>query len=120
MVVFRTAAEGIARDAELVDGWEESVSAFARGDLGLDRLLPFAPGLRNGEAVLPNVEGVAALEGGLLGLLIAGLSHEEKKSSSLVGVAVPSVVDTAATISVTTTSSGYLYAHKPLYHADMV
>lgn len=52
--------------------------------------------------------GVWVLEGGLLGRLIAGLSHDEKKSSpgSPAGVAAPSVRET--TMSVMTTSSGYL------------
>lgn len=88
---------------------DESVSAFTRGDFGLSGPLPFAPGLRNGEAVLLTAGGVCVLEGGLLGLFIAGLSQDEKKSSSAVGVAVPSAVGTAATMSVITTSSGYLY-----------
>ncbi len=107
-MVLRTAAEGIARDAEDAD-CDESVSALARGDFGLSGPLPFVPGLRNGEAVLLTAGGVCVLEGGLLGLLIAGLSQEEKKSSLSEGVAVPSAAETAATTSVITTASGYLY-----------
>jgi hypothetical protein len=42
---------------------------------------PFAPpAVRNGDAVR-DITGVCVFEGGLLGLLIAGLSHDEKKSS---------------------------------------
>jgi len=107
-VVLRTAAEGIARDAVVAD-CDGSVSALARGDFGLSGPLPFVLGLRNGEAVLLTAGGVRVLEGGLLGLFIAGLSQEEKKSSLSVGVAVPSAVGTAATTSVMTTDSGYLY-----------
>lgn len=106
-MVLRTAAEGIARDAVGAD-FEGSLPALARGDFGLSGPLPFVPGLRNGEAVLLTAGGVCVLEGGLLGLLIAGLSQEEKKSSLSEGVAVPSAAATAATTSVMTTVSGYL------------
>lgn len=63
--------------------------------------------VRKGEAVRDTTGGVPVREGGLLGRLIAGLSHDEKKSSagSPAGVEVPSVVSAAAS-SVTTTSSG--------------
>ncbi len=56
--------------------------------------------------------GVAVLDGGLLGRLIEGLSHDEKKSSpgSALGVEALSVLDCAVT-SVTTTSPGYLNRH---------
>ena len=111
-MVLRTAAEGIARDAVGTD-CDESVPAFARGDLGLVGPVPFATGLRKGEAVLVIAGGVWVLEGGLLGLFMAGLSHEEKKSSFSVGVAVPPIVGTAATMSVMTTSSGYLNRSQP-------
>lgn len=109
-MVLRTAAEGIARDV-VGAVCEGSVSALARGDFGLSSPLPFIPGLRNGEAVLLTAGGVCVLEGGLLGLLIAGLSQEEKKSSLSIGVAVPSPIATAATTSVMTTVSGYLCRH---------
>lgn len=67
------------------------------------------PGLRKGDAVRLMTGGVAVLDGGLLGRLIEGLSHDEKKSSpgSPVGVAVPSVLE-GAMMSVITTSFGYL------------
>lgn len=42
----------------------------------------FAPALRNGELVRLTTGGVPVREGGLLGRLIEGLSHDEKKSSS--------------------------------------
>ncbi len=68
--------------------------------------LPFAVGLRKGDAVRLITGGVWVLDGGLLGRLIAGLSHDEKKSSlGSAGVEVPSIGVVAA-MSVTTTSSG--------------
>lgn len=85
-----------------------SVSMFDRGDLGLVTPLPLALGFRNGEPVRLMPEGVCVLEGGLLGRLIVGLSHDEKKSSSGVGVSVPSDV-VGIVMSVMTTSSGYLF-----------
>lgn len=78
---------------------------FARGDFGLVRPLPFALGFRKGDAVRLIAGGVCVRDGGLLGRLMDGLSHEEKKSSSLGGVSIPSVV-AETTISVITTSSG--------------
>jgi hypothetical protein len=52
--------------------------------------------------------GVPEREGGLLGLLMEGLSHEEKKSSgSPAGVLVP-LPSLASTASSTTTLSGFL------------
>ena len=58
-------------------------------------------------AVLETTGGVPVLEGGLLGLLMVGLSQEEKKSSagSPAGVDVPST-GVPATSSVMTTSPG--------------
>lgn len=63
--------------------------------------------MRKGDGVLPTTGGVAVRETGGVGFLIAGLSHEEKKSSSgsPAGVFVPSP---ASVPSVMTTSSGYL------------
>ena len=89
---------------------EDSDSEPIRGDFGRAVPLPFAPGLRKGDAVRLSTGGVCVLEGGLLGRLIDGLSQDEKKSSlgSPAGVAVPSP-DESATISVMTTSPGYLY-----------
>lgn len=102
------AEDDIARDATGAT-WEESLSDPGRGDLGLDVTFPFVPGLRNGDAVRLITGGVWVLDGGLLGRLMEGLSHDEKKSSpgSPDGVAVPAVEEGAA-ISVMITSSGYL------------
>jgi hypothetical protein len=62
---------------------------------------------RKGDAVLL-MPGVPEREGGLLGLLIEGLSHEEKKSSgSPAGVLVP-LPSLASKASSTTTLSGFL------------
>jgi hypothetical protein len=67
--------------------------------------LPFAPGFRKGDAM----RGVPAREGGFEGRLMAGLSQEEKKSSSSpAGVLLPSLPGTSGA-SVITTSSGYLH-----------
>lgn len=87
----------------------ESLPAPIKGDLGRAED-PFAPPAeRKGEAVRETTGGVPLREGGLLGLLMLGLSQEEKKSSpgSPAGVADPSAgVERAS--SVMTTSSGYL------------
>ena len=50
--------------------------------------------------------GVWVLDGGLLGRLIAGLSHDEKKSSLGSAEAEVLSVGVVVAISVTTTSSG--------------
>lgn len=83
-------------------------SPVASGDLGRAVPLPLALADKNGDAVLDPSTGVPVREGGLLGLLIVGLSQDEKKSSPCsAGVAVPSPAGVADT-SVTTTSSGNL------------
>lgn len=77
-----------------------------KGDFDRD---PFAPAFRNGDPVRLTTGGVPVRDGGLLGRLIDGLSHEEKKSSSgsPAGVLEPS--DGVPTwTSVMTTSPGYL------------
>ena len=108
--VVRTAVEEMARDGA---GWavlSEAESEVFKGDLGRDAVpLPFVLAFKKGEAVRL-MPGVPVREGGLLGLLIAGLSHEEKKSSagSPAGVFVP-VPSLSSLISSTVTSSGYLY-----------
>lgn len=88
-----------------------SASSAARGEGDFDRALacPLVLAARKGEAVRETTGGVPVREGGLLGRLIVGLSHEEKKSSagSPAGVEVPSA-ELAGASSVTTTSSGYL------------
>ena len=98
------AADEVVRGAVGIDG----VSSEAeRGDFDLAVPLLFA--LRNGDAVL-EIPGVFAREGGLLGRLMVGLSHEEKKSSpSAAGVFEP-LVAIPSVASVITTSSGDLFA----------
>ena len=116
-VVLRTAEEEMARAAV---GCAAGVlsSEGLRGDLGREAvpLLPFA--FKKGEAVLL-IPGVPDLEGGLLGLLIDGLSHEEKKSSagSPAGVFVP-VPSLSSATSSTVTWSGNLW--HPVSHPFLV
>lgn len=75
-----------------------------RGDFGLAGPFPLAGALRNGDPVLEPTGGVAVREGGLLGRLIVGLSHDVKKSSSCsAGVALP---ESGSGMSVMTHSSG--------------
>lgn len=106
-VVLRTA--GFDRTATGGDDAEVLSSEPERGDFGRALPLPLAPALRNGEPVRLTTGGVVVREGGLLGRLIAGLSHDEKKSSSPspAGVEAPSEVE-AGPASVMTTSFGYL------------
>lgn len=97
VAVLRSAAVEVVRGA--------AGSAGVRGDFDLACPLPLAP--RNGDAVLL-MPGVLDREGGLLGLLIAGLSQDEKKSSgSPAGVLVP-LPSLASVASSTTTLSGFL------------
>ena len=99
VAVFRTAAAGTARGAA-------AESAADNGDLLRPPLLPFA--FKKGEAVRL-MPGVFVRDGTLLGLLIVGLSHEEKKSSSVSRAGVPLPPDSDSSIaSVMTTSVGYL------------
>ncbi len=88
-----------------------SLAAPAKGDGDLGRAAePLAlPAERKGEAVRETTGGVLLRDGGLLGLLIVGLSQEEKKSSagSPAGVAAPSA-GVGSDSSEITTSSGYL------------
>ena len=103
-MVLRITADGTARDGAK----EDSLSEPGSGDLDLAAPLPLAPGLIKGDAVRLITGGVCVLDGGLLGRLIEGLSHDEKKSSpGSAGVEFPSV-GVAVVMSVTTTSSGYL------------
>ena len=96
--------DGTARDGAR----EDSLSEPGSGDFDLGTPLPLAPGLMKGDAVRLITGGVCVLDGGLLGRLMEGLSHDEKKSSPCsAGADVPSV-GVAAGMSVTTTSSGYL------------
>lgn len=102
VAVFRTAAAGIARGAAAEGSVADS------GDLERAGAVPLPLALRKGEAVLL-IPGVVDREGGLLGRLMVGLSHDEKKSSSCspAGVFVPLVAGSSRD-SVMTTSSGNL------------
>ena len=105
VLVLRIVEEDIVR--EVVGAGSLSVADRVVFDRAA--LLPFVPALRNGEAVRLMTGGVCVLEGGLLGLLIDGLSQEEKKSSpgSPEGVDVPSR-NVGDRTSVMETSSGNL------------
>ena len=89
------AALEVVREAAVSEGAEDS------GDLG--REAPLALALRKGEAVRLALAGVPVREGGLLGRLMVGLSHEEKKSSSgsPVGVSAPEPSASGASVMVT-------------------
>lgn len=103
MVVFRRAEEVVVR---LAAGLESlALSDLVSGEAERLVSLPL-PAFRNGEGVRPTTGGVPVREMGGVGLLMAGLSQEEKKSSSgsPAGVEEPS----ASAASVMTTSSGYL------------
>ena len=106
VAAFRIEEDVIVRDGA---GAVVSLSVVASGVFGLADPLPFAPAFRNGEAVRLMTGGVCVREGGLLGLLMAGLSQDEKKSSlgSPEGVEEPSL-KAGESISVITTSSGNL------------
>jgi len=107
-LLVRSAEDVVVRGAVGAVGAVDSVAVPVSGDL--DRAIPFpaAPlpaawGL-SGDAVLPMTGGVAVRDGGGVGRLMAGLSQDEKKSSSLSGVAATSSAPS------TTTSSGCLHA----------
>ena len=99
----------------------ESLSIPLKGVFARAEPFPFAPAFKNGEAVLLMTGGVCVLEGGLLGFLMEGLSHEEKKSSagSPEGVEAPSR-KVGERMSVIATSSGNLCCGKPVtrYHLE--
>lgn len=103
--VLRRAAELVMR---LAAGFLASPSSdLERGEAERATSLAAPPGaLRNGDGVRP--EGVPEREMGGVGRLMAGLSQEEKKSSSAssAGVAEPSSVP-----SLMTTSPGFLSSH---------
>lgn len=108
-VVLRIAVDEVVRDVGAEGAGVATESEPLRGDFGRAVPFPLAPGARKGDAVL--AEGVPVLEGGLLGRLMVGLSHEEKKSSSSgspAGVCEPEPVDSST--SVIWTSPGYLDA----------
>lgn len=102
---LRRAAEVVMRLAAGFGAAPSSV--LERGEAERATSLALSPGaLRNGEGVRP--EGVPEREMGGVGRLMAGLSHDEKKSSSgsPAGVAEPSSAP-----SLMTTSSGCLWDH---------
>lgn len=106
MAVFLSAAEVVMRLAAGAAGLL-SPSVLASGEV--ERAIsfpPLAPAFRNGEGVRPTTGGVAVREIGGVGFLIAGLSQDEKKSSSgsPAGVLEPSPASAPST----TTSLGYL------------
>jgi hypothetical protein len=104
-VVFDfSAAEEVVRDdvAGGVSAVELESSALTNGDLGLAVPLFVVPAVKNGDGVRPMAGGVPVRDGDGLGRLMAGLSHEAKKSpssSSVLTVTCPSSM---------TTVSGYL------------
>lgn len=108
--VLRSAGAEFARIA--VGAGSDCSAAFSAaavavsGDLGRAAVPFAAPAERKGEPVLATTGGVPTLEGGLLGLLMAGLSHEEKKSSSALSFAGVDMPGVPAISSVITTSSG--------------
>lgn len=96
---FRIADEEMVRMTAGADAMFSEDSAAAKGDGDFGRPLadpPFWFVDRKGDAVRDTIGGVPVLEGGSLGRLIVGLSHDEKKSSfgSPAGVEVPSEVVT--------------------------
>lgn len=103
VVPFLSAAECVMRLA----GLESVESVLERGEAvrAMSFPLPFASPLTKGDGVRPMTGGVDVREIGGVGFLMAGLSQEEKKSSSgsPAGVALPS-----ASPSAITTSVGYL------------
>lgn len=76
-------------------------AALLRGDFERAIPFPFAAAVRppgvSGDGVRPMTGGVAVREGGGVGRLIAGLSQDEKKSSSCSGVAMASSPPSATT-----------------------
>jgi len=104
---FLNAAECVMRLA--VGAGLDSLSDFASGEVARAISFPllFAlPALRKGEGVRPTTGGVAVRETGGVGFLMAGLSQDEKKSSSPSPEGVDEPVSAMA--SVMTTSVGYL------------
>lgn len=104
VVVFLSADECVIR---LAAGLESVESVLERGEAvrAMSFPLPFASPLTKGDELRPMTGGVEVREMGGVGFLMAGLSQEEKKSSSgsPAGVELPS-----ASPSAITTSFGYL------------
>lgn len=114
--VLRSAADVVIRlavGAAVVAGLASSaVSTLDSGDAERAMSFPFEPAARNGDGVRPTTGGVAVRDTGGVGFLIAGLSHDEKKSSSgsPAGVELPSAL--VSPVSVMTTSFGYSSASR--------
>jgi len=87
----------------LAAGLDSEDSVRARGEAVRAISLPLAPAAR-GDDVRPMMGGVAVRETGGVGFLIAGLSHDEKKSAS----SAAEVEALAASPSSITTSPGCL------------
>lgn len=109
MALLRMAAEDVVRVA--AGGAEVDAAAPTSGDCVRVIPLPLllaVPLFRKGEGVRPTTGGVLVREIGGVGRLMAGLSQDEKKSSSgsPAGVEVPSVAPVE--LSATTTSPGEL------------
>jgi hypothetical protein len=85
-----------------------SFSPPESGDLGRVVPFPLVPAVKKGDPVRLIVDGVPVREGGLLGRLIEGLSHEEKKSSSASPAGVDEPSAGVPETSLMTTSSGQL------------
>ncbi len=100
---FFRPAEWVMR---LAAGLASADSDLASGEGARAMSFPLAPALRNGDGVRPTTGGVAVREMGGVGFLIAGLSHDEKKSSS--GSPAGVLAPPAASPSVMTTSFGCL------------
>ena len=86
---------------------ESADSDLDRGDGTRLISLPLLA-LRKGEGERPTMGGVAVRDTGGVGFLMAGLSQDEKKSSSTSAEGVVDPSASAAT-SVMTTESGYLH-----------
>lgn len=108
VVPFFSAAECVIRLAAGLDS-EDSVRERGEAVRAMSFPAPLdSPALRKGDGVRPITDGVPVRETGGVGFLMAGLSQEEKKSSSgsPAGVEVPSAVSPSVMI----TSPGYLVA----------
>ena len=107
VVVFLSAADVVMRLPLVAGLFSPSDLASGEDVRAMSFPLPLAPALMNGDGVRPTTGGVDVREIGGVGFLMAGLSQDEKKSSSgsPAGVFAPSA---ASPPSVMTTSLGYL------------
>lgn len=108
VVPFFSAAECVIRLTAGLDS-EDSVRESGEAVRAMSFPAPLdSAALRKGDGVRPITDGVPVRETGGVGFLMAGLSQEEKKSSSgsPAGVEVPSAVSPSVMIN----SPGYLVA----------